>query len=168
LHNKEQKTVTISPKDQLGTVALGIGVEKVVLEQTSIPKAFVRAVKQSYFIAGSIFKTVGDLLGNLVFGHKQTEQLIGPVGLAKEVRNASAIGFAYLLSFTAMISINLAVINILPFPALDGGRLIIVLLERATGKKFSKKVVNIIHASGFILLITLMIVLSVGDVRRMF
>lgn len=167
-HNKEQRNVIVSPSNENGTVALGIGVEKVTLESVSLPKAFIRAVNQSYFIAVSIFKTVANLLGNLIAGHKQTEQLIGPVGLAKEVRNASAIGFAYLLSFTAMISINLAVINILPFPALDGGRLIIVLLEKATGRKFSKKVVNIIHASGFILLITLMIVLSVGDVRRMF
>ncbi len=168
IHNKEAQTAVISPRDQGGTVALGIGVEKVALERTSVPKAFIKAVKQSYFIAGSIFRTVGNLLSNLVLGEKQTEQLIGPVGLAKEVRNASNIGFAYLLSFTAMISINLAVINILPFPALDGGRLIIVLLERATRRKFSKKVVGLIHASGFILLITLMIVLSVGDVRRMF
>jgi regulator of sigma E protease len=67
-----------------------------------------------------------------------------------------------------MISINLAVINILPFPALDGGRLIIVLLERISRKKFSKTVVNIIHASGFILLIGLMIFLSISDIGRLF
>ena len=168
IHEKETKSATVSPRDTNGTVALGIGVEKITLEHTSVPKAFVKALNQTGYITSSIFKTVGGLLEKLVTGEKQTEQLIGPIGLAKEVRNASAVGFAYLLSFTAMISINLAVINILPFPALDGGRLIIVLLERLFKRKFSKKVGGIIHASGFILLIGLMIILSVGDVRRLF
>jgi regulator of sigma E protease len=165
---KETKISTITPLNKEGNVAIGIGVEKVILEHTSVPKAFVRALNQTGYITSSIFKTVGDLLGKLVTGTKQTEQLIGPIGLAKEVRSASNIGFGYLLSFTAMISINLAVINILPFPALDGGRLIIVLLERLFKRKFSKKVVNIIHASGFILLIGLMLILSIGDIRRLF
>ncbi len=165
--SKETTTVSVSPKETDGAVALGIGVEKVTLEHTSVPQAFTKALKQTSIITSSIFNTVGDLLGKLVTGKKQTEQLIGPIGLAKEVRNASAIGFAYLLSFTAMISINLAVINILPFPALDGGRLIIVLLERLFNRKFSKKVVGMIHAGGFILLIGLMIVLSVGDIGRL-
>ncbi len=168
IHNKEAKVTTIIPIKKDDSVVIGIGVEKITLENTSIPDAFVKSLKQTGHITSSIFKTVGGLLGNLFTGQKQTEQLIGPIGLAKEVRNASAIGFAYLLSFTAMISVNLAVINILPFPALDGGRLIIVLLERLFKRKFSKKVVNIIHASGFILLIGLMIILSVGDVRRLF
>jgi regulator of sigma E protease len=168
INEKETKTATVSPRETTDSIALGIGVEKVTLEHTSLPKAFLRALHQTSYITSSIFKTVGGLLAKLFTGEKQTEQLIGPIGLAKEVRNASAIGFAYLLSFTAMISINLAVINILPFPALDGGRLIIVLLERLFKRKFSKKVVGIIHASGFILLIGLMIILSVGDIRRLF
>jgi regulator of sigma E protease len=167
VHNKKTTTVVVKPQTKEGVTALGISVEKVILEHTSVPKALTRAVTQTFFIAGSIFKTVGTLLGNLVTHTKQSEQLIGPVGLATEIKNASAIGFGYLLSFTAMISINLAVINILPFPALDGGRLIIVLLERVTRRKFSKNVVGWIHAGGFILLIGLMIFLSVGDISRL-
>lgn len=166
--SKDANTVSVIPREKDGAVALGIGVEKVTLEHTSVPDAFTKALKQTAYITSSIFKTVGGLLEKLFTGEKQTEQLIGPIGLAKEVRNASAIGLGYLLSFTAMISVNLAVINILPFPALDGGRLIIVLLERLFRRKFSKKVVGMIHAGGFILLIGLMIVLSVGDIRRLF
>lgn len=168
VHDKETSTITVYPREQEGNIVIGIGVEKIILEHTSVPKAFVRALNQTVHITSSIFKTVGTLLGNLVTGEEQDGQLIGPIGLAKEVRSASAIGLGYLLAFTAMISINLAVINILPFPALDGGRLIIVLLERLFKRKFSKKVVGIIHASGFLLLILLMIILSVGDIRRLF
>ena len=165
VHNKKESTVSITPQTVGGVTALGISIEKVSVEKISIADAFVRSLKQTFIIAGSIFKTVGTLLSNLVLGVKQSQELIGPIGLATEIKNASAIGFGYLLAFTAMISVNLAVINILPFPALDGGRLIIVLLERITRRKFSKKVVGWIHASGFILLIGLMIILSVGDIR---
>lgn len=168
VHDKKSSSVTVTPKREGDMTIVGISVEKVILEHTSIPKAFIQAIKQTFFIAGSIFRTVGTLLGNLFSGVKQSQELIGPIGLATEIKHASAIGFGYLLAFTAMISINLAVINILPFPALDGGRLIIVLLERITGRKFSKTVVGIIHASGFILLIGLMIFLSIGDIGRLF
>lgn len=167
VHNKVSSTVTVVPKKQDGVTALGIGVEKVILEHTSIPRAFVQALEQTGRITKSIFQTVGSLLASLVVPSGEKQSLIGPIGLATEIKNASAIGFGYLLSFTAMISINLAVINILPFPALDGGRLIIVLLERITRRKFSKHVVGWIHASGFILLIGLMIFLSVGDIGRL-
>lgn len=168
VNNKKEKTVEVSPKKQDGVTALGISIEKVALEKTSIPKAFIRAIKQTVFITKSIFSTVGHLVSSLFIKGDETQSLIGPIGLAGEIKNASAIGFGYLLAFTAMISINLAVINILPFPALDGGRLVIVLLERISRRKFSKTVINIIHASGFLLLIGLMIFLSIGDIGRLF
>lgn len=167
VHNKVPSTVIVSPKTEAGVTALGIGVEKVILEHTSIPKAFGQALQQTGRITKSIFQTVGSLLASIVVKSGAKQDLIGPIGLASEIKNASAIGFGYLLSFTAMISINLAVINILPFPALDGGRLIIVLLERITRRKFSKTVVGWIHAGGFILLIGLMIFLSIGDIGRL-
>jgi regulator of sigma E protease len=117
VHNKKESTVTVKPQTKEGVTALGISVEKVTLEHTSVFRAFSRACTQTFFIAGSIFKTVGTLLGNLVTHTKQSQELIGPIGLATEIKNASAIGFGYLLSFTAMISINLAVINAFPRPA---------------------------------------------------
>ncbi|MCC7436598.1 site-2 protease family protein [Candidatus Nomurabacteria bacterium] len=167
-HNKEQKTVSIIPKTENGVTAIGIGVEKVSIEKSSVPKSFVKASQQTFFITKAIFKTVGQLLAGLFSKDKNSQDLIGPIGLATEIKNASNIGFGYLLAFTAMISVNLAVINILPFPALDGGRLIIVLLERITRRKFSKNVVGIIHATGFIILIGLMIFLSIGDIKGLF
>ncbi|MEK7228191.1 MAG: M50 family metallopeptidase, partial [Patescibacteria group bacterium] len=167
VHNKKESTVSVTPQTKDGVTALGISIEKVSIEQTSIPKAFIQSVEQTFSMAGNIFKTVGTLLAGLFSSDKSSQELIGPIGLATEIKNASSIGFGYLLAFTAMISVNLAVINILPFPALDGGRLIIVLLERITRRKFSKKLVGWIHAGGFILLIGLMIFLSVEDIGRL-
>lgn len=163
----EQQTVQITPKKEQGVVRAGIGVAPIATERLSIVDAFVRAVEQTFIVAKNIFTTLGGLIASL-FSHKNVGGLIGPVGLAQEVRHASDIGFSYLLAFTALISVNLAVLNILPFPALDGGRLIIVLLERCTRKKFSKRIVGIIHAAGFLFLIGLMLVLSVGDIKSLF
>ena len=167
MHNKETRTVAIVPVIKDSVVSIGIGVEKVALEYAPFGKAFIQALRKTVSSSTEIFKVVGSLLGKLITGQKQEQSLIGPIGLATEIHAAWQIGFGYLLYFTAMISVNLAVINILPFPALDGGRLIIVLLERITRRKFSKKVVGLIHASGFILLIALMIFLSVTDIGRL-
>lgn len=167
-NGKQEKTVELIPVKNGENVSLGISVEKVELQKLSLWQSFKKSVNQTFFIAGSIFKTVGTLVSGLFTGGNNSENLIGPVGLANEIKNASNIGFSYLLAFTAMISTNLAVINILPFPALDGGRLIIVLAERVFRRKFSKTTVGYIHAFGFILLIGLMVFLSIKDVKGLF
>ncbi len=168
IHNKETKTIEITPEEHNGTTAIGVAIEPLTLTKTTLTKAFIQSVEKTFTTTKEIFKTVGDILVKLVSREKQEEQLIGPIGLAGAIRSASNMGISYLLGFTAMISVNLAVLNILPFPALDGGRLLIVLLERIFRKKFSKRVVGYIHAAGFLILITLMIGLSVGDIKRLF
>ena len=124
----------------------------------------------TWSLVGAIWDTVVHLVGGIFVPNTSggVSNLVGPVGLAQQVKGAAMIGFAYLLAFTAVISVNLAVLNILPFPALDGGRLVVVLLEAVTRKKFSKRVVGYIHAGGFLLLLLLMVVLTVGDIRRLF
>lgn len=165
--NNTEQTLVVTPAKNDGVVMLGLGVEKIATERLPIGKSFIRATEQTFFVAKNIFITLGTLIAS-IFNHNEVGGLIGPVGLAQEVRHASDIGFAYLLAFTALISVNLAVLNILPFPALDGGRLVVVLLERITRKKFSKTVVGVIHTLGFVFLIGLMLVLSVGDIRSLF
>lgn len=165
----EEKTVVITPiKTDQGITAIGIAVEPVVTKRLSLFEAVPQAVLQTVALAKGIFHTVGALVESLFTREGSLGELVGPVGLAKEVRQASAIGFSYLLAFTALISVNLAVLNILPFPALDGGRLVIIIVEKIVRKNFSKKTIGIIHSAGFLLLITLMIVLSVKDVKALF
>jgi len=78
------------------------------------------------------------------------------------------MGFSYLLLFSAILSISLAIFNILPFPALDGGRILFVLNEWITRKNISKKWQNILNGGGFILLILLMIFVTIKDVVKLF
>jgi regulator of sigma E protease len=162
------KEATLIPKEEDGTRRIGLGIEPIGVVKKPIFAAMWSAVKQVLNLTVSIWTTLVALVGGLFTGGSSTAELMGPVGLAREVGSAATIGFTYLLAFTAAISVNLAVLNIMPFPALDGGRLLVVLLESITRRRFSAKVIGIIHTLGFLILIGLMIVLTVGDVRKLF
>ncbi len=157
----------ITPKDTTDGKMVGIGIQPIRDVKLPFFQAVASATAQTVAIVIGIWDTLSGLVAGLFTGDSSAEGLTGPVGLVREVGNAAAIGFAYLLAFTAAISVNLAVLNIMPFPALDGGRLIVVLLEAITRRRFSQKIVGIIHASGFVLLLGLMLFLTVGDVRRL-
>jgi regulator of sigma E protease len=95
-------------------------------------------------------------------------QVAGPVRIAGYVGEASAFGFTSLLMFTAFISLNLAVINVLPIPALDGGRLLFVIIEAIKGSPIRPRVAGMVNAIGFLLLILLMIAVTWNDIVRLF
>ncbi len=168
IHNDVAHEVVVTPKDTADGKMIGIGIQPIKNVKLSFLHAAISAIVQVCSLVGGIWDTLSGLVGGLFTGSGSAQGLTGPVGLVKEVGNAAAIGFAYLLAFTAAISVNLAVLNIMPFPALDGGRLIVVLLEAITRRRFSSKVVGIIHAVGFLLLLALMLFLTVVDVHRLF
>ena len=111
-----------------------------------------------YFI---LFKT-------LLFKGKLIADISGPVGIATLTGQAARIGINYLLQFVAMISINLAVLNFIPFPALDGGRAVLLLVEKFRRKPLPKRVEGLINSVGFSLLIALMVYVTIKDVGRFF
>ena len=87
-------------------------------------------------------RTVAGLSGLLkqaILGEGSLTALTGPIGIVGLVGDASQFGFAYLISFVALISVNLAVLNLLPFPALDGGRFLFILIEAAVKNRFRQK-----------------------------
>ena len=93
--------------------------------------------------------------------------IAGPVGIAEITGAAARAGFSYLLQFAAFFSINLAIINIFPLPALDGGRIIFVLLEWIRGgKRISPRVEGLVHTIGFFLLIAAMLAITYQDIAR--
>lgn len=111
---------------------------------------------------------LGHLIGN-IFVKSETSllsQVSGPVGIAGIVKDALTSGFTSLLMLIGIISINLAVLNLLPFPALDGGRLLILLIEKIRNKAINPKVVMWINAAGFIILVALMIIITVSDIIK--
>jgi regulator of sigma E protease len=107
-----------------------------------------------------------DYLGKLITGQGSSSDLMGPVGIVSTIGDFAQKGFVYLANLTALISLNLAIVNLLPFPALDGGRLTFMLLRIITGKAITDEIENKIHFAGLMLLFTLMIWITVQDVGK--
>ena len=130
-----------------------------------------RALWQGFLTTGEVTNAVVVGFGNLVYraltGVADYSQVAGPVGIAELVGDASMLGWVYLLQFTAFISINLAVINLVPIPALDGGRLLFVAIEAIRRKPIDPRVAGTLNAAGFALLIILMIAVTYNDILRL-
>lgn len=104
---------------------------------------------------------------NIFQGTANFSDVAGPIGIAGIVGNAAELGFTYLIMITALISINLGVINLIPFPALDGGRILFVLIEGVIRRRISMKFTNIVNMVGFVLLMLLMVVVTYKDVVKL-
>ena len=115
-------------------------------------------------VMGIVF-AFGGLLGELFSTGKVVEGLSGPIGIAVLTRDFAILGIVYLVQFTAVLSINLAIINALPFPALDGGRVLFLIIEKIRGRA-SVKWERIANVVGFSLLILLIIAVSFQDIGR--
>lgn len=109
-----------------------------------------------------------DLLKNIFTKGEVSKDVAGPVRIFALVKEARGMGINYILIFSAVLSISLAVFNILPFPALDGGRILFVIIESIIRKKISEKWQTILNGAGFLILILLMIAISVRDVINLF
>lgn len=107
-------------------------------------------------------------LGLLFTGKGSMEDLVGPVGIVSMISDQAKLGLLYIANLTALISLNLAIVNMLPFPALDGGRILFLLIRQVTGKAISDEVEGKIHFGGILLLFALMIYLVIQDVGRFF
>lgn len=109
-----------------------------------------------------------EFIWQAITGSADYSSVTGPIGIASMVGDAARAGFVNLIMFMSLISINLAVINLIPFPALDGGRLIIVAFESIFKKRISTSIYNSVNAIGFVLLLILMIVVTYKDIVRIF
>jgi len=111
---------------------------------------------------------LGEIGARIFAGEPVKDAVVGPIGIAGLVGDARALGWVYLLTFAAFISIDLAIINLIPFPALDGGRLLFLLIEAVKGSPIKAKVANALNLVGFLLLIGLMLVVTFFDIWRLF
>jgi regulator of sigma E protease len=123
---------------------------------------FTVAAKYTVMIVVALY----EIVRNLIFGQPIGMDLSGPVGIAVMTGQVARLGLVYLLQFTAVLSINLAVINVLPLPALDGGRILFLLIEAIRRKPINERIETIVHNSGFILLMGLIVLITYQDLLR--
>src|SRR3989338_8583560 len=144
----------------------GIGVGMVSSGIVSYPwyLAPVKGIEATASFTSQMIVALVDILRNLVVEQRVGVELSGPVGIAVITGQVADMGFAYLIQFAAILSINLAIINFIPFPALDGGRALFVVVEKLRGKPVSAKAETIAHNIGFALLMILILGVTFKDV----
>jgi regulator of sigma E protease len=147
---------------------IGISMETVGTYSLPIHKAFLEAFVVTGNGIKNVFRGIGMLFGMIFSGEGSFGYVAGPIGIVSLVSDAAQFGWANVLGFAAFLSLNLAVLNIMPFPALDGGRLLLLGIEGVIRKRINPKIANTINAIGFSILILLMIIITVSDVIKLF
>ncbi len=164
-------SVSITPATSTtpGKYAVGIAMENAGTLRLPVHLAVWEGGKFTLHLISATAVGIYDLIAGIFHGDKALlSQVSGPVGIAHLVGEAAHIGFTYLLVFTALISVNLGVLNLVPFPALDGGRIFVVLIESIIRRSIKPSVVNTINAVGFSLLLLLMAVVTYHDIFNFF
>ena len=149
------------PEQQV--TGVGVGLVQTGLVSYSFFYAIIQGVSETVFFTGEVLKSFGGMIARLVTGQGLGVELSGPVGIAVITGKVAAMGFVYLLQFAAMLSINLGVINVLPFPALDGGRILFLIIEKLRGRAVNERLELVAHNLGFVLLMVLVVLVTYRD-----
>lgn len=166
---RDQDEVTASRKTDKPKGYLGVSPTEFSLQRSTWSAPIVAAGLIKQFTLET-FKGIGSALGGLFRGDtvKASEQVSGPVGVFVLLKDGSVLGFEFVLFIIAVISLTLAIMNALPIPALDGGRLFVTLIFRTIKKPLSSQLEDAIHGVGFVVLMVLFVLITVVDVRRFF
>jgi regulator of sigma E protease len=161
-----EKSIKITPAkvDGVDGAGLGVGLTATGIVIYKFPYSLWMGVKTTVVLTGTIIKGLYLIVKNLIISQPIGVDVAGPVGIAVITGQAARMGIVYLLQFMALLSINLGIINFLPFPALDGGRILFILIEKIRRKPVDEKIENLVHNIGFILLIGLIILITGRDI----
>lgn len=172
---REDKQVQIVVTPKAGTVvqdptrpALGVAIATAGILPVSIPQAFSEGAVLTWEITKQTSVGLWHFFSSIATFTADLSQVSGPVGIAGAVGSASSHGISALISLMAIISINLALINILPLPALDGGRLLFVIIESIIRRPIPASVGRAVNTAGFAFLLLLMVVVTAHDLFKFF
>lgn len=158
-------TPRLNPPENEG--ALGIGLADITLEKNPWYLAPVLGLSDTALLTWRIVTGFGLLIkGIFIQEGNVAGSVAGPLGIAALTKQVSEMGIQYLIQFTALLSVNLAIINILPLPALDGGRILFLVIEKIKGSPVKKEREGLIHTIGFGSLLVLMVVVTFLDIMK--
>ncbi|MBI3341785.1 RIP metalloprotease [Candidatus Curtissbacteria bacterium] len=172
--NNQYHQVSVIPKynDTIKAPAIGVGLgELVVLNYKTVPQKIFSGFIHSYNTTAYSMAVFGRLIGYAIQNHDITpvsEGVSGPVGIARITQDAVALGPLSVLQLVALLSLNLAVMNVLPIPALDGGRFFFLVWEAVTRRKPKPALEKWVHTVGFVVLIGLIMVITFNDIAKLF
>ncbi|MFA6551688.1 MAG: RIP metalloprotease RseP, partial [Patescibacteria group bacterium] len=158
----------ITPKvmAETGRAGVGIAVAETGVVHYTWYQAIWEGIKNTIYLTWYVIVAFFTIIKNLIIGQGAGAEVSGPVGIAVMTGQVARLGLAYILQFAAMLSINLAVVNYLPLPALDGGRVLFLIIEKLRGRAVPEKIEAAIHNVGFMLLILLVVIVTFKDVFK--
>ncbi len=170
VHEGVPQTTLVTPEKGISgeKPAIGISMDMIGVLKLPLHQALFSGIKTTWHMSVGIAGSLISLIKNIFTGNANFADVSGPIGIVGIIKSASEFGFAYLISFVALISLNLAIINLIPFPALDGGRVLFLIIESIKGSRINPKVANTLNSIGFMLLILLMLVVSYHDIVKLF
>lgn len=151
-----------------GEGSLGVMIGEVGTLRYSLGQSIVHGIKDGLRIFLNIFILLFYVIKSLFTHDQLVGSLVGPVGIAALGGQTVKLGLGYALQFLAGLSVNLAAMNLIPFPGLDGSRILFVLIEKLKGKPVSPRTENTVHSLGFVALILLTIIITTKDIIRLF
>ncbi len=165
----ERLTRTVVPTflPETGRGGFGMGLVRTGVMRFAPHRAIWMGTQTTLTLTQDIMFALGGIVRDLVYRRPVALDVSGPVGIAVVSGEVTRLGWRYLLPFTALLSLNLAIVNFLPFPALDGGRVAFLLIERFRGRAVNARVEAIIHHFGFILLMLLVLLITYRDIARL-
>jgi regulator of sigma E protease len=164
VRNGQEREIQVTPQEKtvdgqkMGIIGVYSPMEK------SPVQAITAGAKETYFWTTQIFV----MLGKLITGQFSIDALSGPVGIYNSTAEVAKSGIFYLMKWAGILSINLGIMNLLPIPALDGGRLMFFAIEAVRGKPIDRQKEGMVHFIGFALLMLLMLVVTWNDIQRFF
>ena len=166
--NEKQLEIKAAPVILKETGKPGLGIAFIETGVVSYPwyLAIWKGIAAAGYYAKEIVLAFYHLIANLIVHREVAMDLSGPVGIAVLTGRVARLGLIYLLQFAAMLSINLAIINAFPFPALDGGRLLFLLIEKIRGRAMNQKIESLAHTAGYALLMLLIVAVTYRDISK--
>lgn len=173
LNSKQENVIEVEVRTNppAGEGSMGVAISNTEMQKVKwyqFYKGIGAGFKEAYFWGKIIATGVGQMVGGLVTGHVPKD-VSGPIGIFEATSSIKKNqGMLAVIHFFGIVSVNLAIVNILPFPALDGGRIIFVIYEIITRKKANQKFEALVNNIGMVILLTLIVVITAGDVVRIF
>ncbi len=171
-NNKRQLQVT-PKKTDTGDFLIGVGFSPIAIkEYKTVPEKIFSGITYSWDLTRVTFAGLGKLVSDVGGGNFKTasQSVAGPVGMANmsnDILSGGRAALPFYLWFIGVISLTLAIFNVLPIPALDGGRLFFLFFEAITGKKVKENWEKNIHQVGFLVLISLALLVTYSDIRKL-
>lgn len=163
-NKREVKVIPIEVKDDEGNISYAVGIG---LDNT-VRRGLWTSLKHATQTTCSLYKLMLTTLKQLITGKFSVSDLSGPVGIYSVVDSQAKQGLQSILYLIAYLSMNVGVINLIPFPAFDGGRVLFLIIEKIRRKPIKAKTEGMINSIGFILLMLLMVFVTISDVIKLF